>query len=180
MGELIAVWSVITRETASTEPVYIYMGSCAVFKGCTEWLPFWKQNQWEVNWVPIWQRERWEEILAVAEQKPTWVGWVAAHQGGNHPAHIWHNQVDSLTCLATLAKEGEEENWKNVLEWLHVKRGHSGVRDLKEAGSRGWPVTRELCNTVISACGLCRTRLEKHPLQNPPLHLQDGKGLWET
>lgn len=26
----------------------------------------------------------------------------------------------------------------------------------------------------------CRTRLEKHPLQDSPLHLWDGKGLWET
>ncbi|KAK4819993.1 hypothetical protein QYF61_017372, partial [Mycteria americana] len=51
-GELVAVWSVVTREKDNTNPVYIYTDSYAVFKGCTEWLPFWEQNQWEVNRVP--------------------------------------------------------------------------------------------------------------------------------
>ena len=71
------------------------------------------------------------------------MGWVAAHQKGNHPAHLWNNQVDSLTRLATMAAEAEEEKGEHLLEWLHVKRSHSGVKDLfKEAGGRGWPVTR--------------------------------------
>lgn len=35
---------------------------CAVFKGCTEWLPFWKQNQWEVNGMPMWQRDKCEVV----------------------------------------------------------------------------------------------------------------------
>ena len=109
---MIAVWSVVMRETDSIEPVHIYTDSYAVFKGCTEWLSFWEPNQWEVNRVPIWQREKWEEILKVAKQKPILVGWVAAHQGGDHPAHILNNQVDSLTHLATLAEEREEENWE--------------------------------------------------------------------
>ncbi|KAK4806128.1 hypothetical protein QYF61_005500, partial [Mycteria americana] len=52
VGELVAVWSVVTRGKDNTDPVYIYTDSYAVFKGCTEWLPFWEQNQWEVNWVP--------------------------------------------------------------------------------------------------------------------------------
>ena len=58
--------------------------------------------------MPIWQREKWEEILNVAKQKPILVGWVAAHQGGDHPAHILNNQVDSLTRLAVLAEERGE------------------------------------------------------------------------
>ncbi|KAK4806973.1 hypothetical protein QYF61_027340 [Mycteria americana] len=47
VGELVAVWSVVTRGKDNTDPVYIYTDSYAVFKGCTEWLPFWEQNQWE-------------------------------------------------------------------------------------------------------------------------------------
>lgn len=117
----------------------------------------------------------------MTKQKLTYVGWVATHQGGNHSAHIWNNQVDSLTHLASLVKEGEEEKWEHLLEWLHVKHGHSGVKDLlKETVSRGWPVTQELRSTVISACGLCCTRLEKHRLQDSPLYPWVGKGLWET
>ncbi|KAK4829695.1 hypothetical protein QYF61_006070 [Mycteria americana] len=181
VGELVAVWSVVTRGKDNTDPVYIYMDSYALFKGCTEWLPFWEQNQWEVNRVPVWQKEKWEDILQVAKGTPILVGWVAAHQGGNHPTHILNNQVDLLIRLAVMTTEGEEEKWEHLLEWLHVKCSHSGIKDLlKEAGSKGWPVTRKMCGTVISACGLCRTRLEKHPLQDPPLHLRDGKGLWET
>ena len=97
------------------------------------------------------------------------------------PSHIWNNQVDSLAHLATMAVEAEEEKWEHLLEWLHVRQGHSGVKDLfKEAGGKGWPVTRELCSMIISACSQYCTRLERYALQEPPLHLWDGKGLWET
>lgn len=50
-----------------------------------------------------------------------------------------------------LAKEGEEEKWEHLLEWVHIKHGHSGLRDLLEAGSRGWRVTQGLCSTAIFA-----------------------------
>ena len=108
------MWSVVGKEARTTEPVYIYTDSYAAFKGCTEWLPFWEQNQWE-----------------------------------------------------------------HLLEWLHVKRGHSGSKDLyKEAISRGWAVTRDLRNTVISACGQCRVRLEKYnPLKEQPLTFKDKQGF---
>ena len=52
VGELVAVWSVFQHEAQSTSPVYIHTDSYAVFKGCTEWLPFWEQNGWEVNRIP--------------------------------------------------------------------------------------------------------------------------------
>ncbi|KAK4806487.1 hypothetical protein QYF61_013980 [Mycteria americana] len=175
VGELVAVWSVVTREKDNTNPVYIYTDSYAVFKGCSEWLPFWEQNQWEVNRVPVWQKEKWEDILQVAKRTPILIGCVAAHQGGNHPTHILNNQVDLLTRVAVMTIEAEEEKWEHLLEWLHVKRSHSGIKDLlKEAGSRGWPVNREMCGTVISTCGLCRTRLEKHPYKI--LHSTSGMG----
>ncbi|KAM9590605.1 uncharacterized protein ACIBXB_005796 isoform 2-T2 [Morphnus guianensis] len=182
VGELVAVWSIVIKEAETTEPVYIYTDSYAVFKGCTEWLPFWEQNQWKVNQVPVWQRDKWEEILNIAKQRSFLVGWVAAHQAGDNPAHLLNNQVDSLTRLASLAIDSEAEKWDHLLEWLHMKRGHSGSKDLyKEAISRGWAVTRELCNTVISACGQCRVHLEKYnPLKEQPLHLRTNKGLWQT
>lgn len=104
------------------------------------------------------------------------------HQTGDHPAHLLNNQVDLLTCLARLTVEREEEKWEHLLDWLHVKRGHSGSKDLfKEAVSRGWSITRKLCETIISACGLCCTRLGEHnPFKGQPLHLRDNKGLWDT
>lgn len=52
----------------SSSPVYIYTDSFAVFKGYTEWLPFWEQNECEVNQVPVWQKEKWQDILRIAKQ----------------------------------------------------------------------------------------------------------------
>lgn len=74
--------------------------------------------------------------------------------------------MDLTTHLAKLAAEGEAEKWDH-LEWLHVKQGHSGSKDLsKEAVGRGWSVTRELYNTITSPCVLCQ--LGEHN----PLHLR--------
>lgn len=36
-------------------------------------------------------------------------GWVAAHQKGDHPAHLLNDQVDSVTQLAIFAEEKETE-----------------------------------------------------------------------
>jgi len=58
VGELTAVCSVFQHKAQAASPVYIYTDSYAVFKGCTEWLPFWEQNEWEVNRIPIWQKEK--------------------------------------------------------------------------------------------------------------------------
>lgn len=68
VGELIAVWSVFKHEAQTASPVHIYMDSYAVFKGCTEWLPFWEQNGWEVNRISVWQKDKWQEILSIASQ----------------------------------------------------------------------------------------------------------------
>ena len=69
-----------------------------------------------------------------------------------------------------------------LIGMLHVKRGHSGSKDLfKEAVSRVWSVTRKLYNTIISVRGLCRTGLGEHnPLKDQLLHLRDNKGLRDT
>jgi len=45
VGELTAVWRVFQHEAQATSPVYVYTDSYRVFKGCTEWLPFWEQNE---------------------------------------------------------------------------------------------------------------------------------------
>lgn len=60
-----------------------------------------------------------------------------------------------------------------------LKKGHSGNQNLfKEAITRGWPVTRELRITVISACSQCHTQLrDDHPLKNPTLLLTQNKSL---
>jgi len=49
-----------------------------------------------------------------------------------------------------------------------------------EAQARGWPGTREECKTRLSSCEQCRVRLGRHPLENNPLHLREGEGLWEA
>ena len=45
VGELTAVWSVFQHEAQATSSVYIYTDSYSVFKGCTEWLKSWEQNE---------------------------------------------------------------------------------------------------------------------------------------
>ncbi|MCQ4187517.1 hypothetical protein FK515_28425, partial [Klebsiella pneumoniae] len=181
VGELIAVWSVFQREAQATSPIHIYTDSYAVFKGCTEWLPFWEQNEWEVNRIPVWQKEKWQDILNIAKQGNFAVGWVASHQADGGSAGKWNNRADELARLAPVQKDQVTEDWDRLLEWLHVKRKHTGAKDLcREALARGWPVTRATCETCISACEQCRRRLERHPLEDDPLHLREGKGLWDA
>ena len=53
VGELIAGWSVFQHEAQSASSVYIYTDSYAVLKGCTQWLPFWEENGWEVSRISV-------------------------------------------------------------------------------------------------------------------------------
>jgi len=85
VGELTAVWSVFQHEAQATSSVCIYTDSCVVFKGCTESLPFWEQNEWEVSRLLIWQREKWQDILATSECGKSAVVWVASHQKSYTP-----------------------------------------------------------------------------------------------
>ena len=174
------MWSIFQHEAQSASSVYIYTDSYAVFKGCTEWLPFWEQNGWEVNRIPVRQKEKWQDILAIARQGKFAVAWVASHQPDDAPVSQWNAKVDELARLALLQSTQIVENWEHLLEWLHVKRQHSGVKDLYcEAHARGWPVTREECKTCVSSCEQCHARLERHPLEGGPLHLREGKGACE-
>lgn len=137
VGELIAVWSVFQCEAQNTSPVYIYTDAYAVYKGCTEWLPFWQQNGWEVNRIPVWQKDKWQEILEIASQGNFSVGWVASHQTDRNQAGQWNNRADEQARLSPLKKETISEDWNQPLEWLHVKRQHTGVKDLyQEAHAR--------------------------------------------
>jgi len=178
VGDLTAVWSVFQHEAQAASPVYIYTDSCTVFKGCTEWLPFWEQNEWEVNRIPIRQKEKWQDILAIDKCGKFAVAWVASHQQSDTPVNQWNDEVDELARLAPLQSTQITENWEHSLERLHIKRKHSGINDLfREAQARGWPITREECKTCISSCEQCCVRLGRHPLENGPLHLREGKGL---
>lgn len=128
-----------------------------MFKGCTEWLPFWQQNDWEVNRIPVGQKEKWHEILNIASQGNFAVEWVASHQIDGKPAGEWNNEADELARLNPMKRDQMTEDWEHSLKWLRVKRQHTGAKDLyKEAFACGWPVTREMCKTCISACEQCR------------------------
>ena len=161
-------------EAQSSSPIYIYTDSFAVFKGCREWLSFWEQNQ-----IPVWQKDKWEDTLGTAKQGNFAIAWVASHQSAGDLTSQWNNKVDELSHLAPLQNEPITENSERLPEWLHVK--HTGSKDLYcEAHARGWLVTKESCRTCISACNLCRRQLDKHPRDQPPLHIKIRKGLWET
>ena len=152
-----------------------------MFKGCTEWLPFWEQNEWQVNKIPVWQKEKWQDISSIASWGNFAVGWVASHQIDGGSAGEWSNWADELARLAPVQKDQTAEDWERLLEWLHGKCKHTGAKDLyREALAWGWPVTRDMCKTCISACKQCRRRLERHPLEDDPLHLREGKGLWDA
>ncbi|XP_052631116.1 ribonuclease H-like [Harpia harpyja] len=112
VGELVAVWSVFQHEAQSTSPVYIYTDSYAVFKGCTEWLPFWEQNGWEVNRIPGWQKEKWQDILTIARQGKFAVAWVASHQQDSTPVSQWNGKADELAQLALLQNTPIAEDWE--------------------------------------------------------------------
>ena len=96
VGELTTVWSVLQHEAQAASPVHIHTDSYAVLKGCTEWIPFWEQNEWEVHRIPTWQKEKWQDILAVAKCGKFAVAWIASHQQSDTPVNRWNAEVDEL------------------------------------------------------------------------------------
>ncbi|XP_051497578.1 uncharacterized protein LOC127395148 [Apus apus] len=162
-------------------------------RNCTHRRPYLRhlreqQRHPEINGVPVWHKEKWQQILKIAKENPNFhVEWIPSHQTNlKNEASKWNNYVDELARIdvkeiRSAITEGENQEWKRLLEWLHCKRGHSGIFDLyKEAQARGWPVTREQCKTVISSCDLCKIRLGEHPLTSDHLHIREGKPLWST
>ena len=181
MGELTAVGSAFQHEAQAPSPGHIYTDSYAVFKGCTERLPFWEQKEWEANRVPIRQKEKRQDILAIARHREFAVGWVASHHRSDAPRSRRNAEVGKLARLAPLQNTRIREDWEHLLEWIPRKRKRSGIRDLfREARARGWPVTREERKTCLSSGEQCRGRLDRHPLEDDPLHWREGKGLWEA
>ncbi|GAB0208766.1 pol-like protein ENS-3 [Grus japonensis] len=177
VGELRAVL-LATRHGAS----HIYTDSYAVFKGATEWVGHWAVNDWQVNRVPVWQADSWKQLLEIGEQRLLHIGWVKGHDRSASIAAQFNQQVDSLTRLQKIDVVSNEHEWERLLEWLHIKRGHTGRADLYREGiARGWPVSVKLCEQVVTACSQCRLRLNKdHPSKAPPLHIRDKKTLWHT
>lgn len=87
--------------------------------------------------------------------------WVASHQENTSPASQWNNRADELARIAPLQNQSRVEDQDRLLEWLHIKKGHTEAKELyQEAHTQGWPVTQENCKTSISACGECHTRFE--------------------
>ncbi|GAB0209671.1 pol-like protein ENS-3 [Grus japonensis] len=177
VGELRAVL-LAARHGAS----HIYTDSYAVFKGATEWVGHWAVNDWQVNRVLVWQTDSWKQLLEIGEQRLLHIGWVKGHDRSASIAAQFNQQVDSLTRLQKIDVVSNEHEWERLLEWLHIKRGHTGRADLYREGiARGWPVSVKLCEQVVTACSQCRLRLNKdHPSKAPPLHIRDKKTLWHT
>ncbi|KAK4810477.1 hypothetical protein QYF61_004257 [Mycteria americana] len=49
------------------------------------------------------------------------------------------------------------------------------------AQSKGWPISRKSCETILTECPQCRLKLQAdHPAKAPPLHISEGKALWST
>ncbi|KAK4819789.1 hypothetical protein QYF61_011389 [Mycteria americana] len=161
---------------------HIYTDSCAVFKGATEWIGHWAVSDWQVNRVPVWQTDRWKQLLETGEQWTLHIGWVKGHDQSNSIAAQFNQQMDSLTRLRQIDVANDNQEWERLLEWLHVKRCHTGRADLYREGiARGWPVSVKLCEQVVTACSQCRLRLNKdHLSKAPPLHIRDRKTLWHS
>lgn len=161
---------------------HIYTDSYAVFKGATEWIGHWAVNDWQVNRVPVWQTDSWKQLLEIGKQRMLHVGWVKGHDQSNSITAQFNQQVDSLTRLRQIDVADNNQEWERLLEWLHVKRGHTGRADLYREGiARGWPISVKLCEQVVTACSQCRLRLNKdHPSKAPPLHIRDRKTLWHS
>ncbi|XP_074945840.1 ribonuclease H-like [Phalacrocorax aristotelis] len=109
VGELVAVCSVFNSEGKAGTPVCIHTDSFAVFRGCTEWLPLWERNNWEVNRVPVWQKERWQEIVGVAKHGDFTIAWVPSHQEGSALTSDWNNRAGELARIAPCRRRIKQE-----------------------------------------------------------------------
>lgn len=88
-------------------------------------------------------------------QNPKWhqLGWEAASQKIDHPAHILNDQVDSVGCLSWRKLRRTRSEMEIFIEMAAGEAGYSGMKELlREVISRGWPVTWRACETVTSVC----------------------------
>ncbi|KAK4811127.1 hypothetical protein QYF61_019758 [Mycteria americana] len=114
-----------------------------------------------------------------ARKTPFKMGWVKAHAKDNQPATKWNQKVDELTKIRKITLNPE---WYRLGEWLHQSLGHTGKEALYFAAqSKGWPINRKTCATILTECPQCRLKLQAdHPAKAPPLHINEGKTLWST
>ncbi|KAK4810584.1 hypothetical protein QYF61_007321 [Mycteria americana] len=157
----------------------IYVDSYAVWAGATQWLCQWETLNWEVNRSPVWRNKDWQLLLDIARKTPVKMGWVKAHAKDNQPATKWNQKVDELTKIRKIILNPE---WYRLGEWLHQSLGHTGKEALCFAAqSKGWPINRKTCETILTECPQCRLKLQAdHPAKAPPLHINEGKALWST
>ena len=168
---------------AQNEAKAIYVDSYAVWAGATQWLCQWEALNWEINKSPIWRTEDWQLLLTIARKTPFQIGWVKAHANDHKPATNWNQRVDELTKIRKIdIEDSSDPTWYRLGEWLHQKLGHTGREALYfSAQSRGWPLSRKTCETILTECPQCKLKLQMdHPAKAPPLHIKEGKTLWST
>uniref|UniRef100_A0A8C3H2J4 Uncharacterized protein n=1 Tax=Corvus moneduloides TaxID=1196302 RepID=A0A8C3H2J4_CORMO len=83
-------------------------------------------------------------------------------------------------CRRNRLTEGPTEVSK--LQITINKLGHTGKEALCFAAqSKGWPLNRKTCATILTECCQYRLKLQlEHPAKAPPLHISKGKALWST
>ena len=114
------------------------------------------------------------------EAERRYIEWVKGHVRDGTPAAKWNQQVDHLAQIRVV--NSDKGDWDRLVEWLHIKRGHSGKIDLCcGCWSWGWPVPMKMCEAILMACPQCQVRLKiNHPNQTPAQHIKEGKALWST
>lgn len=109
---------------------HIYTDSYAVYKGATEWIGHWAANSCQVDRVPVWQTDSWKQLLQIREQRVLHIGWVKGHDHLATVTSQFNQQVDNLTQLQNTDVVNDDHKWARLLEWLHVRQGHTGQADL--------------------------------------------------
>lgn len=167
VGELRAVALAVQNE-AKVKYVDFY----AVWAGATRWLCPWEALHWEINRSPVWRTDDWQLLLSIARETPFPIGWVKAHAKDNKPATNWNQKVDELTKIRkTEMDDSFDPAWYRLGKWLHQKLGPTGWEALYLAAqSRGRPLSRKICKTVLT--GQAKGRLRKY--------LKPHSGQWDS
>lgn len=82
-----------------------------------------------MNRVPVWETDSWKQLLEI-EQRDLHIGWVKGRDRSNSIAAQFNQQVDSPTQLWQIDVADNDQEWELLLEWLHVKHGHTRRADL--------------------------------------------------
>jgi len=111
------------------------------------------------------------------------MGWVKARTKDNTPASKRNQQVDEIATIREIKTENTlNSEWYQLGEWPHQKLSHTGGEALFFAAqSRGLPLSRKTCETVLTECPGCKLKLQTHhPAKAPPLRISWAKALpWQ-